>query len=50
MDYDLIPLLSDLLFKACTFWVILTVVIVVYIAMSRLWNWRWGVTEQSEEK
>ena len=50
MDYDLIPLLADLLFKACAIWVIVVSVIVVYLMLSRLLAWRWSTTEESDEK
>ncbi len=49
MDYDLIPLLSDLLFKTCAYWVIVVVVVIVYLSLSKLLNWRWDATELGEE-
>ena len=33
MDYDLIPLLADLLMKACGFWIVMITVIITFLCL-----------------
>ena len=33
MDYDLTPLLADLLMKACAFWIIMITVIITFLCL-----------------